>query len=96
MIREHGGWPAVLELLEALAEVGVKSGKSISQVALHWVQQRAGVLSPITGLTLERQQILSAIAAVTCSLDPADLDWLSQQSAVLFKQPGDIYCYERG
>lgn len=95
MIRAHGGWQPVVEMLETLAQVAEKYEKSISQVALNWVKQQPGVAAVICGLTVNRQQIQKNIEAMNLTLDKADLELLSERSAAVFQQPGDIYSYER-
>lgn len=95
MIHAHGGWQPVIKILETLAQVAEKYGKTISQVALNWVKQQPGVASVISGLTVNRQQIQNNVGALSFSLDKADLELLSESSAGLFTQPGDIYSYER-
>ncbi|MBD1923519.1 aldo/keto reductase [Microcoleus sp. FACHB-831] len=95
MLRAHGGWQPVQNMLEALAEVAQKYDKTISQIALNWVKQQPGVAAVISGLTLNRQQIQKNVEALSLSLDEADLQLLSDRSASLFKQAGDIYSYER-
>lgn len=95
MIRLHGGWLPVLRMLDTLAEVGQKHGKTISQVALNWVKQQSGVQAVISGLTLKRSQIQSNVEALQWTLDPEDIEILSARSKSLFEQPGDVYSYER-
>jgi aryl-alcohol dehydrogenase-like predicted oxidoreductase len=95
MIQTHGGWPATMDILETLAEIGQKYSKSISQVALNWVRQQPGVSAVVSGLTLARQQIQSNVDAFSWSLSPEDVELLSRRSTELFSQPGDIYSYER-
>ena len=95
MIRAHGGWKPVLEMLETLAQVAQKYNKTISQVALNWVKQQPGVAAVISGFTTDRQQIQKNVEALSWSLDKEDLQLLCQSSDALFKQPGDIYSYER-
>ncbi len=95
MVQAHGGWSPVRELLETLAQVAQKYGKTVSQVALNWVKQQPEVGSVISGLTLNRQQIQSNVDALTFTLEPGDVALLSEQSARLFQQPGDVYSYER-
>lgn len=94
-IQRHGGWSAVLKLLETLAEIAEKHHTTISQVALCWVKQQPGVQAVISGLTLDRQLIQRNVEASQGTLDPEDLETLSQRSSLLFDQPGDIYSYER-
>lgn len=96
MIEAHGGWQALQEMLVAISGVARKYGLTIAQVALHWVSKQAGVGRVISGLTCDRQQIQDNVKALTCEIDPADLQFLSQRSAELFQQPGDVYSYERG
>ncbi|MBD2741187.1 aldo/keto reductase [Coleofasciculus sp. FACHB-1120] len=95
MIRAHGGWQLVLEMLDTLAQVAKKYEKTISQVALNWVKQQPGVAAVISGFTLDRQQIQKNVEALSFQLDKDDLQLLSDRSSTLFKQPGDIYSYER-
>ena len=95
MIRAHGGWQPVLEMLDTLAQVAKKYEKTISQVALNWVKQQPGVTAVISGFTQDRQQIHKNIEALSFQLDKDDLQLLSDRSSTLFKQPGDIYSYER-
>jgi aryl-alcohol dehydrogenase-like predicted oxidoreductase len=94
MIKSHGGWQGVLDLLETLAEVAQKYDKPISEVALNWVRQQSGVNAVVCGLTLLRQQIQTNVDAFNWSLQPEDVDLLSKRSSELFSQPGDIYSYE--
>ncbi|MEW5856671.1 MAG: aldo/keto reductase [Cyanobacteriota bacterium] len=95
MIRAHGGWQPVLEMLDTLAQVAKKYEKTISQVALNWVKQQPGVSAVISGFTQDRQQIQKNVEALSFQLDKDDLQLLSDRSSTLFKQPGDIYSYER-
>jgi aryl-alcohol dehydrogenase-like predicted oxidoreductase len=95
MIRAHGGWQPVLEMLDTLAQVAKKYEKTISQVALNWVKQQPGVAAVISGFTQDRQQIHKNVEALSFQLDKDDLQLLSDRSSTLFKQPGDIYSYER-
>lgn len=96
MIRAHGGWNLVQDLLETLAKVADKHQKTIAQVALNWVKHQPGVMAVISGLTLNREQIMHNVEALKWDLAEADLELLSARSAALFEQPGDIYSYERG
>lgn len=95
MIRTHGGWTAVLNLLSTLAEVAQKYNKTTAQVALNWVSQQPGVTAVISGLTLNRQHIQQNVEALKFELAPEDLQLLRDRSDALLKQPGDIYSYER-
>lgn len=95
MIRAHGGWSPVLELLNLLNEIAQKNQKTIAQVALNWVKQQQGVKSIISGLTLDRVQIQQNVEALTWKLDSAEVQRLSARSSELFQQTGDIYSYER-
>ncbi|MBD1899012.1 aldo/keto reductase [Trichocoleus sp. DQ-A3] len=95
MIRAHGGWQPVLEMLDTLAQVAKKYEKTISQVALNWVKQQPGVAAVISGFTQDRQQIQKNVEALGFQLDKDDVQLLSDRSSTLFKQPGDIYSYER-
>jgi aryl-alcohol dehydrogenase-like predicted oxidoreductase len=95
MIQAHGGWSPVADLLETLAQVAQKYGKTIAQVALNWVKQQQGVRSVISGLTLDRQHIQHNVDAFTWNLDAEDIQLLSERSSTLFQQTGDIYSYER-
>lgn len=95
MIRAHGGWPPVKQLLEKLGAIAQKYDKTIAQVALNWVKQQPGVRAVISGLTLSRENIIKNVEALDWDLEPEDVQWLSQQSDVLFEQPGDVYSYER-
>jgi aryl-alcohol dehydrogenase-like predicted oxidoreductase len=95
MIQKHGGWSAVLPLLDTLADVAAAYDKKVSQVALNWVKQRPGVACVISGLTLNREQIQQNANAFNWCLNPEDIQRLSDQSTALFKQHGDIYSYER-
>lgn len=95
MIRNHGGWAPVRELLGILDQIAQPYGKTISQVALNWVKRQSGVAAVISGLTLDQQHIRSNVEALTFTLEDADLELLSEKSALLFQQPGDIYSYER-
>ncbi|MEC4891431.1 MAG: aldo/keto reductase [Oscillatoria sp. PMC 1051.18] len=96
VIMRHGGWSPVQEILNALAQVARKYELTIAQVALNWVKNQPGVGAVISGLTLERGQIQSNIEALQANIDSADLQFLSEKSADLFKHEGDIYSYERG
>lgn len=95
MIRAHGGWSPVLELLKTLDEIAQKNQKTIAQVALNWVKQQQGVKSIISGLTLDRLQIQQNVEALTWKLDSAEVQRLSARSSELFQQTGDVYSYER-
>ncbi len=95
MIRTHGGWAAVLDLLETLAQFAQKYEKTIAQVALNWVAQQQGVAAVISGLTLDRQQIQHNVEAFTWNLESSDVQQLSERSSMLFQQTGDVYSYER-
>ncbi len=94
-IQQHGGWSATLKLLETLAEIAEKYNRTIAQIALSWVKQQPGVRAVISGLTLDRHQIQRNVETLTSELEPEDLQLLSERSALLFDQPGDIYSYER-
>jgi aryl-alcohol dehydrogenase-like predicted oxidoreductase len=95
MIRAHGGWQPVLEMLDTLTQVAKKYEKTISQVALNWVKQQPGVTAVISGFTQDRQQIQKNVEALSFQLDKDDVQLLSDRSSTLFKKPGDIYSYER-
>ncbi len=95
MIQAHGGWAAVGDLLETLAQVAQKYEKTIAQVALNWVNQQPGVEAVISGLTLDRQQIQHNVEAFAWNLEAGDLQRLSERSSTLFQQAGDVYSYER-
>jgi aryl-alcohol dehydrogenase-like predicted oxidoreductase len=95
MIRTHGGWQPVLEMLETLDQIAQKYEKTIAQVALNWVKQQLGVRSVISGLTLDRQQIQQNVEALTWKLAAVDVEQLSARSSALFQQTGDVYSYER-
>jgi aryl-alcohol dehydrogenase-like predicted oxidoreductase len=95
MIGAHGGWAPLSELLETMAQVAQKHGKTIAQVALNWVKQQQGVQSVISGLTLYRPHIQHNVDAFTQNLNAEDLQLLSERSSSLFQQDGDIYSYER-
>jgi aryl-alcohol dehydrogenase-like predicted oxidoreductase len=95
MIRKHGGWQPVSELLQTLSELAHAYQKKVSQVALNWVKQQPGVVSVISGLTLNRERIKQNVESFSWTLSPADVQRLSERSASLFEQPGDIYSYER-
>ncbi|MEC4987100.1 MAG: aldo/keto reductase, partial [Oscillatoria sp. PMC 1076.18] len=96
MIMRHGGWSPVQEMLDALAQVGRKYQLNVAQVALNWVKNQSGVGAVISGFTPQRRQIQSNLAGLKASIDAADLQFLSEKSAILFEQTGDIYSYERG
>ncbi len=95
MIRAHGGWEPVKHLLEKLGAIAQKYDKTIAQVALNWVKQQPGVTAVISGLTLRRENIIKNVEALGWNLEPDDVHWLTQQSDILFEQPGDVYSYER-
>ncbi|MBP0016731.1 MAG: aldo/keto reductase [Cyanobacteria bacterium SBLK] len=95
-IEKHGGWMAVRELLLMLEQVAKKYRIGISQLVLNWLSERDGVKAIITGLTENRQQIQSNMEALNTKIEPEDLKLISQRSAELFEQFGDIYSYERG
>ncbi|MGF1574470.1 MAG: aldo/keto reductase [Cyanophyceae cyanobacterium] len=95
MIEAHGGWGALQQLLNTLAQMADKTGKPISQIALNWVRHQPGVSAVVSGLTLDRLQIKSNAEALTWSLDPEDVTYLAERSAALFRQDDDIYSYER-
>ncbi|ERN41573.1 putative oxidoreductase [Rubidibacter lacunae KORDI 51-2] len=95
MVAAHGGWPPLQELLHAIAQVARKYELTIAQVALKWVAQQPGVLAPVVGFTQHRQQIEQNVSALKSEIAPADLEFLSERSAQLLQQPGDIYSYER-
>lgn len=95
MIMAHGGWFPVQEMLFTLSQVAKKYQVAIAQVALNWAKNQPGVAAVISGFTQNRQQIQQNIEALKLEIDPADLQLLSERSAELFKQPGDIYSYER-
>lgn len=95
MIRMHGGWTAVVNLLATLSEVAQKYEKTVAQVALNWVSQRPQVQAVVTGLTLNRQHIRDNMEALDFTLEPSDVQLLCDRSDALFKQVGDIYSYER-
>ncbi|MGB3692169.1 MAG: aldo/keto reductase [Spirulinaceae cyanobacterium] len=96
MIRAHGGWSPVQEMLLTMAQMGNKYKVSISQLALNWVKNQPGVGAVISGFTQNRQQIKSNIEAMEVNIAPEDLQLLSERSDALFKQEGDIYSYEKG
>jgi aryl-alcohol dehydrogenase-like predicted oxidoreductase len=81
--------------LEKLGAIAQKYDKTIAQVALNWVKQQPGITAVISGLTLRRENIIKNVEALDWALDPDDVQWLSQQSDILFEQPGDVYSYER-
>ena len=95
MIRMHGGWMAVLNLISTLAEMAQRYDKTVAQIALNWVSQQPCVQSVISGLTLNRQQIQDNVEAMNFTLAPEDMQRLCDRSTELFKQPGDVYSYER-
>ncbi|WP_202803706.1 aldo/keto reductase [Spirulina subsalsa] len=95
MIAKHGGWSAVQELLQTMAEVAQKNQLTIAQVALNWLNQQPGIGAILLGLTENRQQIKTDLEALKMSLDPIDIQKLSKRSQELFQQVGDIYSYER-
>ncbi len=95
MIRMHGGWMAVVNLIATLSEVAQKYDKTTAQVALNWVSQRPQVQAVISGLTLNRQHIRDNVEALDFALEPSDMQLLCDRSDALFKQVGDIYSYER-
>ncbi len=94
-IQQHGGWSVTLKLLETVAEIAEKYHRTLAQVALNWVRHQPGVQAVISGLTLDRHQIQANVEALDLRLEPEDLQALSERSAALFHQPGDIYSYER-
>lgn len=96
MIKKHGGWAAVREILLTLEQIAKKYRIGISQLALNWLSERAGVKAIITGLTENRQQIQSNMESLNVKIEPEDLQLISQRSEELFEQFGDIYSYERG
>ncbi|MFE1747564.1 aldo/keto reductase [Coleofasciculus sp. H7-2] len=81
-------------MLDTLTQVA-KYEKTISQVALNWVKQYQAVAAVISSFTQDRQQIQKNVEALSFQLDKEDLQLLSDRSSTLFKQPGDIYSYER-
>ena len=96
MIRSHGGWSPVQEMLLTMAQVANKYQITISQLALNWVKNQPGVGAIISGFTQNRQQIQSNVKAMEINIETEDLQLLSERSGALFKQEGDIYSYERG
>ncbi len=96
MVRAHGGWSPVQEMLLTMAQIANKYQVSISQLALNWVKNQPGVGAVISGFTQNRQQIKSNIEAMEIKITPEDLQLLSEHSHALFKQEGDIYSYENG
>ncbi|NJM00278.1 MAG: aldo/keto reductase [Synechococcaceae cyanobacterium RM1_1_27] len=95
MIEEHGGWAALQQLLNTLAQIADKTARPISQIALNWVRQQPGVRAVVLGLTLDRLHIKSNAEALTWSLDPEDIAYLAERSAALFRQDDAVYSYER-
>ncbi|MGJ3253051.1 MAG: aldo/keto reductase [Elainellaceae cyanobacterium] len=95
MIKRHGGWKSVLDLLDVLSEIAHAYHKTVSQVALNWLKQQPGVACIVSGLTLNREQIKQNAESLTWTLDSSDVQRLSEKSAALFDYAGDIYSYER-
>ncbi|MGB3612726.1 MAG: aldo/keto reductase [Elainellaceae cyanobacterium] len=95
MIKAHGSWTDVQTLLQPLAEVAQRHDKSIAQVALNWVAGQPGVGGVTAGLTLVREQIQQNATALDWEMGASDRNLLSETSASLFTQPGDIYSYEQ-
>lgn len=96
MVHAHGGWSPVQEMLGSLSKVAQKYEKTLAQVALNWVKQQPGVAAVISGLTLNREHMSCNAEAMEWQMAAEDMHLLSQRSAALFEQPGDIYSYERG
>lgn len=68
-----GGW----NVLAVMDEVARESGATQSQVALAWLNSRAGVAAPLASAT-SRAQLADLVAGATLELSPDQLDRLSR------------------
>jgi aryl-alcohol dehydrogenase-like predicted oxidoreductase len=75
--------------LEAVEQVAKERGRAISQVALAWVNQQAGVSSVIYGARTEEQNEQN-IGAIGFHLEAAELDALNKASALPVEYPNSM------
>jgi aryl-alcohol dehydrogenase-like predicted oxidoreductase len=85
---DAGGWPEAWQtyanprtwdVIDALVEIGEKTGRSPAQVALRWLLQRPGVTAPIVGArTLE--QLEDNLAAADSPLSDEHMEQLTSVS----------------
>ena len=66
------------EVVERVSEVSQKLGVPMAQVALAWILQRPGVVSPIIGAT-KMSHLDDAIAALDVTLTPEDITALEEK-----------------
>lgn len=64
-------------IIERVAELSEKYGINRAQIALAWVLQKEGVISPIVGATKE-SHIMDAIEALKIKLTPEDIIYLEE------------------
>ncbi len=76
---QPGMLPRVLEIVDALAVVAKKYGKTTAQTALRWLLDQDGITAVIVGMS-RPEQVDDNIGALGWKLDPADWKSLSDLS----------------
>jgi aryl-alcohol dehydrogenase-like predicted oxidoreductase len=76
-------------IAEAVQRVARDAGKSPAQVALNWLLQQPGVVSPIVGVRTQAQ-LEDNIAALDFVLEPEFMELLNEVSAVSLGFPHDF------
>ncbi|MCX7750368.1 MAG: aldo/keto reductase [Candidatus Bipolaricaulota bacterium] len=76
-------------IIEALVEVAAQRGKTPAQVAINWLLRQPGVVAPIFGARTVAQ-LEENLGSVGWQLEPAEVERLSQASAIPLPYPYDF------
>lgn len=94
VIDDFGGWDLFQQLLEALRQVALRHGVSISTVAMRWVLQQQAVAAVIVGVR-RGDHLADHMKVLDLQLDAADLALLETVLSQRSAPSGDVYAVER-
>lgn len=94
IIEEAGGWAALQDLLQVLAQVAGRQGATLSGVAARWVLDQTGVAAVILGVG-RRARVDERLALGRLQLDRQDRQHIAAALGQLRAVPGDMYALER-
>lgn len=93
--RSKFGFPPVnlekaYDIIEAMQEIGKRTGATVAQIALAWLLHQPCVTSVIIGAKKEKQ-LKDNLAAIDVKLDASDLEKLDKVSALAPEYPGWMF-----
>jgi len=94
IIDEFGTWDTFQALLQALKEIGMRHGVSLSSVATRWVLQQPQVAAAIVGARYARH-LPKTLEVFSFELDAQDLGRIDQLLASAPGPQGPVFALER-